>query len=143
MIPVNILFNGLLNGNIEVQPIAIQNESIQQQIIIPENPEIDKLIRELSFCESGNNNLALNKIDKNGLSSKGTWQFQDKSWRYYIKKYDLWNWKEWEEADFENNVWDGEYQRVVVRKMFIDKDVDLRQEFPDCSKKLKLKKNYQ
>lgn len=122
----------------EIQPLTIPNEPIIQK----QDTEINKLIKRLAFCESGNNNLAINKTDKNGKSSKGQWQFQDLSWKHYIKKYDLWNWREWDEADYENAIWDAQYQKVVVEKMFIDPDINLKKEFPECAIKLKLKKNY-
>lgn len=127
----------------EVQPMAIQYE-IEPQIIQTETflpaitKEQDLWLAKLRNCESGDNPLAINKVDKNGRSSKGLYQFQNKTWRSYIEKYDLWNWQEWEEADFENAIWDGWYQEVVIRKMLNDKEVIFKQEFPDCVKRLGL-----
>ena len=95
-------------------------------------------LKKLRDCESGNSQLALNKIDKNGKSSKGLYQFQNKTWKHYVQKYDLWNWREWEDADYENNIWDGQYQERVVRNMLNDKEVVWSSEFPSCVKKLGL-----
>ena len=152
LIPPLISFRGILS--LLGYKNASQGQQITNNAKLQDNQEenryeldrqeiwLEFLIYKLADCESKGNPLALNKVDKNGLSSKGFWQFQDKTWRYYIQKYNLWNWQEWDEADYENAIWDANYQKVVVDKMFVDKDINLQKEFPTCSKKLKLEKNY-
>ena len=104
--------------------------------------DIDYLIDQLSVCESGNNQSAINPVDKDGTASNGLFQFKRTTWKHYIIKYNLFSWQVFEEEDFENALWDGNAQRVVVEKMFKDPQVNLRLEFPDCSKSLNLEKNY-
>lgn len=143
VIGVGTIISGLLINNLKGITHAIPNE-VEPQIIQSETflPAITKeqefWLAKLRNCESGNNSLALNKVDKNGRSSKSLYQFQDKTWRHYIQKYDLWNWREWDNADYENAIWDGWYQEMVIRKMLNDKNVNFKTEFPTCIKRLGL-----
>ena len=142
-ISVGLLLNGLLSGgDTEVQPPAIPNEVEQQTITEQKIPAITKeqelYLAKLINCESGDNPLARNDHDRDNLSAKGLYQFKDKTWRFYIKKYDLWNWRNWEEADFENAIWSREHQEVVLRYMLNDEDVNFKREFPQCVKRLGL-----
>ena len=116
------------------------NFSSYSEVIDPER--INSLIDQLGICESGNNQLAINPVDKDGTPSCGRFQFKRLTWKYYIIKYNLFGWQNWEAEDFENALWSGDVQKIVVEKMFVDPDVNLLWEFPDCSKKLNLEKNY-
>ena len=94
------------------------------------------------LCESGGDALALNPADVNGKPSKGLFQFQDLSWKKYVVRYGLWPWRLWEPEDWENAVWSDYHQTEIVKRMFVDRQVNLKNEFPFCSRKLGLKKNY-
>ena len=108
-----------------------------------EEDKVSELIDKLMMCESGGNQNALNPADTDGTPSNGLFQFKRTTWKYYVKKYDMFEWQNFDEADWENTMWSGDLQREVVERMFIDPDVRLRTtEFPDCSKKLGLKQNY-
>jgi len=96
----------------------------------------------LANCESGGNPSALNPMDSDGTPSNGMYQFKRSTWRYFVEKYDLWNWREWDDADWENTMWSGEHQDVVVSLMFMDKEVNLHGQFPKCSSDLGLPRNF-
>jgi len=100
------------------------------------------LIDQLEKCESGSNNMAINLVDRNGKSSYGSFQFQLSSWIFYLNKYKLYDTTGWEEVDYLNNIFDREMQKNIVIKMFEDPQVNLWNEFPICSQKLHLFKNY-
>ena len=108
----------------------------------PAFSEVDRLIESLAVCESGGNNIAVNPNDLDNTPSYSTFQWKPSTWSLYVKRYKLWNSEEWDEADLVNAMWDTQYQKEIVKKMFTDPRVDLRREFPGCSKKLGLKKNY-
>lgn len=92
----------------------------------------------LALCESGDNPLALNKIDVNGTSSIGQWQFQANSWKYRIRKYKLFNYKSWEPADWENTIFSKIHQEIVLDRMIDDPTVTWQNEFPTCIKRVGL-----
>jgi hypothetical protein len=105
--------------------------------------DIDDLIDKLCHCESGCNSQAVNPMDTDGTASWGMFQFKPSTWRLYVKKYDLFLWQNFDDADWWNTMMSGELQRIVVEKMFRDPDVRLAtREFPGCSKILGLKQNY-
>ena len=111
-------------------------------VFSPKNGIIEPLMEKLALCESGNDPKKINPKDTNGKASFGKYQFQLSTWKQYILKYELFGSENWDSADFENNIWDGELQDEVIVKMFFDPNVNLRNEFPACSKKLKLKNTY-
>ena len=92
----------------------------------------DRWIEKLSYCESGHNQNAINPRDLDGTPSLGEFQFKVGTWKYYVKKYDLFNWKNWEEADWQNSLMSGWHQEVVLTYMIYDKEVDFSHEFPQC-----------
>lgn len=89
----------------------------------------DKMLYELAKCESGLNELALNPRDPI-TRSVGLFQFKDTTWARYLKKYDL--------GDLD--IWNGDAQLVVARKMYDDEEVDFYREFPTCAKIIKFQK---
>lgn len=108
-----------------------------------EPPDLSYLIDRLMECESGGNQHALNPVDLDGTPSNGLFQFKRSTWKFYIKKYNLFGWQNFNEADWENTLWVGDLQRIVVERMFVDPDVRLRsREFPDCAKRIGLRENY-
>lgn len=92
----------------------------------------DIFISKLSGCESRNNPSAVNPQDLDGTPSYGRFQFKIKTWKAYVRRYDLWKWRSWEEADYWNSIYAGDMQEVVVRKMLHDSKVNMANEFPDC-----------
>lgn len=132
------LFSFMLFATPTVEYAAPVQPVVEQKQLIDLSPLIDKL----ALCESGKNALAENKVDHNGKASRGMWQFQDLSWKRYLLKYKLYKSDTWPNINFERSIWNDAYQHAVVTRMFVDPDVDLTREFPDCSKLLHLQKNY-
>lgn len=94
--------------------------------------EIDKWISVLAQCESNNNELAVNPKDVDGTPSIGRFQFKFGTFKAYVKKYNLFDWKVFVQQDWINALYNGAKQEVVLRKMLQDKDVNFRHEFPTC-----------
>jgi hypothetical protein len=112
-------------------------------ILIAREEKIPGLIDKLSICESGGNNLAINPRDTDGTPSYGEFQFKTTTWEMYVKRYDLFEWQNFDEADWYNTMMADDLQRIVVEKMFCDKNVRLvTTEFPTCARRLGLKQNY-
>jgi hypothetical protein len=112
-------------------PQARQQSAVLKKL----DAKIEKYIWNLGDCESGNNQSAINPKDLDGTSSLGRFQFKTGTFKSYIKKYDLFKWREWDKADWANNIRSGIHQETVIRYMILDPDVDWGWEFPDCSKK--------
>lgn len=120
-------------------------ESAQKaDFAVIEHPELEPLIYALAGCESHHDNMAVNPNDLDNTPSYSTFQWKPDTWKLYVKKYDLFEWQGWEDADFTNNMYDTEMQTIVVRHMFVDPQVNLHHEFPDCSspRHLNLQRNY-
>lgn len=107
------------------EEIAVKSEYLSSQAVF---------LLKLRKCESGNNDLALNPKDLDGTESLGRYQFKRKTWEYFVKNYDLFGWQNWDKADWENSIWDGQWQEQVLWRMLKDKSVDWRQQFPTCVK---------
>lgn len=97
--------------------------------------EIEDWRSKMRVCESSDNPLAKNPEDLDGTLSYGLWQFKIGTWKHYIKKYDLFGWQNWEEADWWNAIWSRYYQDIVIDYMLEDDEVDWAREFPWCIKK--------
>ena len=90
------------------------------------------LVDTMAICESTDNPLAVNLVDRDGTSSFGRFQFKPKTLRHYADKYRLADVSAWDEADTMNWIYDGEFQEQIFRKMLYDKGVVWTQEFPVC-----------
>jgi len=132
-----IISGNSLKAKTIVTSVKFETLGVKFEEIDPEG-----YINALAVCESGNNQSAINPVDKDGTSSNGLFQFKRTTWKNYITKYNLFSWQAFEEEDFENALWDGYAQRIVVEKMFKDPEVNLWWEFPDCSQQLNLQKTY-
>ncbi len=99
---------------------------------------LDKWIRSMAHCESTNNPKALNEVDLDGTPSYGLFQFKKGTFRHYVEKYNLFDWQKWTVSDWKKAIWNGDYQETIFRAMLQDSDVDLRHEFPGCTRKLGL-----
>ena len=93
------------------------------------------LVEKMAICESTDNPLAINLIDKDGTSSYGRFQFKWQTLKYYVGKYKLADVSAWEKEDAINWAYDGEFTEKVFRKMLYDKNVNWKQEFPTCYRK--------
>ena len=113
---------------------AETNLNLCQYQITSDN--LTKWIEELALCESSNNPLAINPKDKDNRPKYGLFQFDIETWKMYIKRYKLFNYENWEEADWWNAIYSGYHQEIVLREM-IKNNVGLRKEF-GCIKKIGL-----
>jgi hypothetical protein len=116
--------------------------SSTQALAVIADSSLSIKIDQLATCESSNNPNALNPKDSNGLPSMGLFQFQSKSWKYFVDKYKLWNTSNWSGTDYANTIYNSNMQLSIVQKMFVDPTVNLHQQFPTCSKKLQLEITY-
>lgn len=103
--------------------------TVSQILLIQEKEKIylkeyGQFLVALRWCESRWADNALNAVDLNGLPSKGRYQFQDKSFFHYTRKY-----------GYSGKIYDGELQEKLVVKMIKDPKVNLKTEFPDCHRK--------
>jgi len=98
-------------------PIIVQDER---------KNKIDTFIHKLRLCESGGNDKALNPVDLDGTPSKGRFQFKDKTFYSFAKKYNI----------KVTSVWNGDEQEQILRKMIDDPSVKLSGQFPDCYRKI-------
>jgi len=98
--------------------------------------EQDSWINRLGLCESGNNQNAVNPLDLDGTASHGMYQFKIGTWKTFVQKYDLWNWREWEAADWSNTMMSDYHQTTVLQHMVNDTSVDFSHQFPSCTRKL-------
>ncbi len=57
--------------------------------------------------------------DHNGLMSYGGLCFQMPTFKQYVLKY-IPDSKEWEEADWLNNIMDTDFQKIIARKMILE-----------------------
>lgn len=89
---------------------------------------IDEWLNSLRQCESGGNDKALNPKDSDGTRSVGRFQFKDKTFAYFSKKYDI----------SVTSVWNGDEQEEILRRMIDDPSVNLHNQFPACTKKIGL-----
>lgn len=110
------------------QTTSVQATSTQDSLAV--------WIKDLAFCESSNNPLAVNPKDRDGRPKYGLFQFDMQTWKMYIKRYDLFHYTGWEEADWWNTIYSGYHQEIVLREM-IKNGVNLEKEF-GCVKKIGL-----
>ncbi len=101
-----------------------------------EKDSLSVWIEKLALCESSNNPLAVNPRDSDARPKYGLFQFDIRTWKFYIKKYNLFHYETWEEADWWNAIYSDYHQEIVLREM-IKNGVNLRKEF-GCVKKIGL-----
>jgi len=89
----------------------------------------------LEWCESRGKNLALNPKDKDNTPSYSNFQFKWDTLKLYVVKYSLLP-NDLEQSDYTNWTYDYPLVSEIVNRMLGDKDVDFKQEFPDCVRKL-------
>lgn len=84
--------------------------------------------KELSNCESGGNQKAINPVDLDGTASLGKFQFKKTTFFAYGKKYNI----------KVTDVFNGDEQELLLDRMIQDETVDLTWEFPDCTTRIGL-----
>jgi hypothetical protein len=83
----------------------------------------------LEWCESAGNPEAINKEDLDGTPSYGAWQFKPSTLDMFAKKYGI----------ATTTVMDYKVQEAVVTQMILhSKEINWRQQFPWCMKKIGL-----
>ena len=95
---------------------------------------------DLSFCESGFNENALNKKDLDGTASYGLMQFKPSTLLLYGRKYGIL--PDIEPAEIQNIIYDGELQLRIAAEMIKNeghKEKWWLQQFPSCFLKNKVK----
>lgn len=109
----------------EVKTVYAQEEKLLTTAIIdPHRAWKDKLRK----CESGGNDEALNPKDTNNKRSVGRYQFQDATFEWLSKKYNIKT----------TDIWNGDEQELLLDRMIKDKEINLRNQFPLCVKKIGL-----
>jgi len=97
------------------------------------NPVVDSKLEiwidTLRKCESGGNDKALNPVDLDGTPSKGRFQFKDTTFYGFAKQYKI----------VVTDVWNGDEQELILRRMIDDPKVNIRRQFPDCTTNPKVK----
>lgn len=82
--------------------------------IEPRPDPLDSVIKHLSWCESRDNEYAVNWND-GGSPSYGRFQFKKATWHYYIDRFDLFPEVEYQERM--NLIYDGQAQEIVARRV--------------------------
>lgn len=98
------------------------------------NLKLFKKVYKLENCESNHIAWAVNPKDRDGTPSYGAYQFKPSTLLYYAKKYGY-NINP-EPQEIINLAFDRKFVSEIVIKMFQDKSVNLKREFPVCSKKI-------
>ena len=111
---------------------TIQDNSLVSTKVDPKIVAENILVDKMAVCESTDNPLAVNLVDRDGTSSFGRFQFKPQTLKYYAEKYNLADISAWEKEDIMNWIYDGNFQEQIFRKMLYDKDIIWKQEFPTC-----------
>lgn len=98
-------------------------------------PYIKAILSDLRLCESGGKDNAINKVDLDGTSSWGRYQFKPETLYYFATRYKIL--EDVEPKEIYNVLMDGELQERVLIQMIEEygheRSFWLRQ-FPGCSK---------
>ena len=134
-----IILIGLITGFVINNRLNILLRATGQ--ILPEVQSIEsiKYFHEewrmsMRLCESSDNPVAINPNDLDGTPSYGLYQYKPDTFKGYVIKYNLFDWKNWDKADWENALMSRWHQEEVMTKMIPDLDVVWETEFPDCTK---------
>ncbi len=85
-------------------------------------------IDKLGWCESRNNAYAINPKDLDGTASLGQYQFKKTTFLWLLNKYDI----------PVAPIFASSTQREIVRHMINDPSIKIRQQFPDCVRRIGL-----
>lgn len=110
-------------------------ETYQRQPEISENAHfwlVEDVINRLIQCESGGNNLAYN-FDTNNRYSIGVLQFQVRTARYYLEKYNLPG-SEYDDLKLSLILHNSEFSKNLAREILIRENA--WRNWYNCSKKI-------
>lgn len=132
---------GFLFGDVTRETyVAAEVEKVEVKKTVTHAQEV--WINTLEWCESRGKPSAINKIDRDGTPSYGSFQFKPSTFFYYGEKYGVVKWMSTGESDEQDQkemmamVMDYEYQKAIVQEMVMhSKEIKWSQQFPDCVKK--------
>jgi len=122
----------------QLKPISIQLNNIPESaeaITKVQSYTYEDWRQKMRMCESSDNQMAINPNDLDGTPSYSLYQFKPPTFKGYVIKYDLFNWREWDDADWRNNLMSRWHQEEIMTRMIEDPDVKWTREFPDCIRK--------
>ena len=96
-------------------PITISEAHADE--VKPERDDLDRLIDRLAYCESRNNEKAINPADPD-TASLGLLQFKIETFYRYNLRYKIV--PEIEKGEIENVIFDGEVQRKLAKEILKD-----------------------
>ena len=88
-----------------------------QNVVVVERDDLDRLIDQLAWCESRNNEKAINPRDPQ-TASLGLLQFKEDTFWRYNKVYEVL--PDLERAEVINVIFDGETQRKLAKLIIKD-----------------------
>jgi len=144
ILPLSRVVFGIYSQNkTESNPVVVETFNKQDWFEVgisqyQTNHQQEVWISILEWCESeGRGVEAINPKDKDGTPSYYHFQWKPSTFKYYALKYELLP-NDLEYEDYFNWMSDYDLQREIVRRMIGDSDVVWKQEFPVCSKRLRL-----
>lgn len=123
-------------GSQEATQDASKQATSTLTIINPVSHAQSVYIEALEWCESRGNTDAINKVDRDGTPSYYSWQWKPATFAHYAIKYGVL--PKGAPADQVNRAMHNyTLELKVVEEMVLDaKNINWRQEFPDCTKKI-------
>lgn len=88
-----------------------------QNTVLAQSDALDQWIEQLVTKES-NGKANIKIVDRNGYFSYGCLQFQMRTFREYVRKYNLL--PEAEDEELKNMIYDCEFQKYLAKKMLED-----------------------
>lgn len=98
----------------------------------PKPTALDLYLDKLALCESGNRPDAVNPMDLDGTPSLGRYQFKQSTFDSFSALYGL------STTTKGHSIWNGDEQRIIVKRMAQDERVNFHWQFPACTTKLGL-----
>ena len=103
--------------------------------VVETSPAFEEWRYNMRMCESSDNPNAINENDLDGTPSYGLWQMKPNTFKGWVQKYDLFNWREWEKGDYQNNIMSREHQEEIMDHVIVDPGINWKNEFPNCFNK--------
>ncbi len=104
-------------------PSTINYVKAQDKPILSHQQEI--WLAALEFCESRGVKTAINPHDLDGTPSYYSFQFKPSTFELYARIYGV-----------KGKISEYESQKEIVSNMIVDKTVNFKQQFPDCTRRL-------
>lgn len=112
---LTVVLVGMTPGTAYEQVQSVQSDHIL--VIEPKPDPLDSVIKHLSWCESRDNEYAVNWND-GGSPSYGRFQIKETTWHYFLDKYGLF--PDVERAERMNLIYDGIAQETATRRVLED-----------------------